>query len=118
LVSERELEKVKNQMEASFIFGQDSLFYQAMLLARYEMVHTWKAIDDYLPSIRKVTPEDIQRVAKKYLNQDNRTVGILIPLPPKEGKPAPSGGAVKDHVVRRRKVKNYDFKSSLFQSAI
>ena len=100
LVSERELEKVKNQMEASFIFGQDSLFYQAMLLARYEMVHTWKAIDDYLPSIRKVTPEDIQRVAKKYLNQDNRTVGILIPLPPKEGKPAPAGGAVKDHVVR------------------
>ena len=45
-----------------------------------------ETIDDYLPSIRKVTPEDIQRVAKQYLIPDNRTVGILIPLPPKEGK--------------------------------
>jgi len=100
LVGKQELEKVMNQIEASFIFGQDSLFYQAMLLARQEIALTWRAIDDYLPSIRKVTPEDIQRVAKKYLIPDNRTVGILIPLPPKEGKPAPAGGPVKDHVVR------------------
>jgi zinc protease len=100
LVSERELEKAKNQMEASFVFGQDSIFYQAMVLAQHEMAFNWRAIDDYLPSIRKVTPEDIRRVAKKYLNPDNRTVGILIPLPPKDGMPAPSGGPVKDHVVR------------------
>jgi zinc protease len=64
LVGKQELEKVMNQIEASFIFGQDSLFYQAMLLARQEIALTWRAIDDYLPSIRKVTPEDIQRVAK------------------------------------------------------
>ena len=90
LVGNQELEKAKNQIEASFLFGQDSLFYQAMLLARHEIALSWKAIDDYLPSIRKVTPEDIQRAAKKYLIPDNRTVGILIPLPPKEGKPAPA----------------------------
>jgi zinc protease len=99
-VGEKELQKVKNQIEASFIFGQDSIFNQAMLLARHEIALSWKTIDDYLPSIRKVTPEDIQRVAKKYLIPDNRTVGILIPLPPKEGKPLPSGGAAKEHVVR------------------
>jgi zinc protease len=99
-VGEKELQKVKNQVEASFIFGQDSIFNQAMLLARHEIALSWKAIDDYLPSIRKVTPEDIQRVAKKYLIPDNRTVGILIPLPPKEVKPAPAGGALKEHVVR------------------
>jgi len=99
-VGGRELEKAKNQLESSFIFGQDSLFYQAMLLAQHEIAHTWKAIDEYLPSIRKVTPEDIQRVANRYLIPDNRTVGILIPLPPKEGKyPAPGSG-IKDHVVR------------------
>lgn len=99
-VGEKELQKVNNQVEASFIFGQDSIFNQAMLLARHEIALSWKAIDDYLPSIRKVTPEDIQRVAKKYLIPDNRTVGILIPLPPREGKPAPAGGAIKEHVVR------------------
>jgi zinc protease len=100
LVGKQELEKVMNQIEASFIFGQDSLFYQAMLLARHEIALSWRAIDNYLPSIKKVTPEDIQRVAKKYLIPDNRTVGILIPLPPKEGKPAPAGRPINDHVVR------------------
>ncbi|OGQ12554.1 MAG: peptidase M16 [Deltaproteobacteria bacterium RBG_19FT_COMBO_46_12] len=100
LVPERELEKVKNQMEASFVFGQDSIFYQAMVLAQHEIAFGWRAIDDYLPSIRKVTPEDIQRVAKKYLISDNRTVGILIPLPPKEGKPSPEGSPIKEKMVR------------------
>ena len=32
-VGEHELQKAKNQMEAAFVYGQDSLFYQAMLLA-------------------------------------------------------------------------------------
>jgi len=99
-VGKQELDKAINQLEASFIFAQDSLFYQAMLLARHEMTLSWRAIDDYLPSIRKVSPEDIQRVARKYLTPDNRTVGILVPLPPKEGKPAPAGGPVKEHVVK------------------
>jgi zinc protease len=99
-VGKQELEKAKNQIEASFIFGQDSIFYQAMLLARHEIAISWKAIDDYLPSIRKVTPEDIQRVAKKYLSPDNRTVGILIPLPLKEGKPVPEGAPIKERMIR------------------
>lgn len=81
LVEPRELAKVKNQIEAAFIFAQDSIFSQAMLLGQYEIVAGWRKIDDYLPSIQKVMPEDIQRVAKKYLIEDNRTVGILMPLP-------------------------------------
>ena len=100
LVGAHELEKAKNQIEASFIFSQDSLFSQAMLLAQHEIALTWRAIDDYLPSIRKVSPEEIQQVARKYLIPDNQTVGILIPLPPKEGTPPPAGGATKEHVVR------------------
>jgi hypothetical protein len=31
---------------------------------------------------------------------DNRTVGILIPLPPKEGKPVPPGSIIKDQMIR------------------
>ena len=92
---DRELEKAKNQMESSFIYAQDSLFAQAMLLARHEAVLSWKAFDDYLPAIRKVTPEDITRVAREYLNPDNRTVGTLFPLPAKEGAPPP-GSSLKE----------------------
>jgi zinc protease len=99
-VGERELEKAKNQLEASFIFGQDSIFYQAMLLAQHEIALNWRAIDDYIPFIQKVSAEDIQRVAKRYLIPDNRTVGILIPLPPKEGMPVPAESSIKERIIR------------------
>ena len=99
-VGGRELEKAKNQLEASFVFGQDSIFYQAMLLAQHEISFDWRAIDNYLPGIHKVSPDDIQRVAKKYLIPDNRTVGVLIPLPPKEGKPMPPGPTIKEQMIR------------------
>ncbi len=99
-VGQRELEKAKNQLEASFVYGQDSLFYQAMVLAQYEIVSSWKAVDDYVPSIRKVTAEDIQRVAKEYLVAENRTVGILVPVPPKEEKAMPQGMGGARRMVR------------------
>jgi zinc protease len=99
-VSEHELEKAKNQLEAAFIYGQDSLFFQAMLLAHHEIALSWRAIDDYIPSIRKVTPEDIQRVAKHYLVPNNRTVGILIPLPFPDEKSVPAGPSIKERMVR------------------
>jgi zinc protease len=99
-VGEQELKKVKNQLEASFIFGQDSIFNQAMLLAQHEISLDWRAIDSYLPSIRKVSAEDIQRVAKRYLVPDNRTIGILIPQPPKEVKPMPSAPTIKERMIR------------------
>jgi zinc protease len=100
LVQEHEIEKAKNQIEASFVYGQDSRFFQAMLLAQYEITSGWKEIDDYLPSVRKVTPEDIQRVAKKYLIPDNRTVGILIPVPHEEQKPSISSSPLRERMIR------------------
>jgi len=99
-VDSHELQKAKNQIEASFIYRQDSLFYQAMLLAHYEIDLNWRSIDDYLPSIRKVTPEDIIRVAKKYLVSDNRTVGILVPIPPKKEQATPAGIPTQQRMVR------------------
>ena len=99
-VGEKELEKAKNQLEAAFIYGQDSLFYQAILLAHYEISLDWRAIDSYLPSIRKVSAEDIQRVAKRYLVPDNRTIGILVPQPPKEVKPMLSVPTIKEKMIR------------------
>jgi zinc protease len=76
----------KNQIEADFIMNQDSIFYQAMILAWFEMIGDWRIKDKYLEGIRKVTPEDVQRVAKKYIIEDKRTVGILIPVKNKNVK--------------------------------
>ena len=85
----RELEKARNAIEASFVFAQDSLFYQGLLLGQYEMAGDWKLIDKYLPAIRAVTPEDVRRVAASYLTADNRTVGVLEPLPSAPGRVPP-----------------------------
>ena len=100
LVGTRELQKVKNQLEAAFISGQDSLFFQAMVLARHEIVAGWRTVDDYIPSIRKITPDDIQRVANRYLVRDNRTVATLVPLPPTEGKPVSEPFSIRSDTVR------------------
>ncbi|MEA2626147.1 MAG: zinc protease [Candidatus Binatota bacterium] len=92
-VGERELLKAKNQIEAEFVFAQDSNFYQAMLLARFELVGGWKKIDEYLPGIRGVGAADLQRVVKEYLVPDRRTVGVLVPTgaPAKPQAPLPQG---------------------------
>ena len=80
MVGERELNKAKNQVEAAFIFGRDSIFGQAMKIGFYEVVGDWRLMDRYIEGIRKVSREDIRRVAKQYLDSDRRTVGTLIPL--------------------------------------
>ena len=79
LISERELQKAKNQIESTFIFAQDSIFGQAMKIGYYEAVGGWRLMDSYIDGIRKVTREDIRRVAKQYLDHDRRTVGIMVP---------------------------------------
>lgn len=100
-VGERELQKAKNQLEAGFIFQQDSLFSQAMRLARYEMVLGWRAIDGYLPAIRKVSAADILRVAKQYLKPDNRTVAVLVPLPStKAASRSPDSAPAGEQAIR------------------
>ncbi len=85
-VTARELQKAKNQIEADFVFSQDSAHRMGVLLGRYESVASWKLLDGYLEGVRKVTAADVQRVAQKYLVPENRTVAILIPVKPGTGK--------------------------------
>jgi zinc protease len=97
--SAREMEKAKNGIESSFVFAQDSLFYQGMLLGEYELSGGWRTIDDYLPGVRAVAADDITRVAKTYLTPTNCTTAVLIPNPPIEGPiggaPPPSTGGIR-----------------------
>ena len=74
-----EIQKAKNQIEATFILGQDSIFYQALLLGQFESAASWRILETYVKKIREVRKEDIERVANEYLSEDNRIVGVLIP---------------------------------------
>ncbi len=75
-----EVQKAKNQVEASFIMQQDSLYSQARTIGSFEMTVGWRFIDKYLDGIRRVSPEDVSRVARKYLIDERKTTGILVPL--------------------------------------
>ncbi|HEY6085769.1 MAG TPA: pitrilysin family protein [Nitrospira sp.] len=89
--TEQELQRAKNQVEASRIFEQDSNFRHAMLLGQAESIGAgWRKVDQFLDRIRNVTAKDVQRVAKQYLIEDTRTVGTLIPLPPKPSETLPA----------------------------
>jgi zinc protease len=82
LVTPEELERVKIQARSSTVYEKDSLFYQAMEIGVLETVGLdWRLTERYLEKIEAVTPEQIQTVARKYLIEDNLTVGILEPLP-------------------------------------
>jgi zinc protease len=82
LVSQEELERVRNQIIASKVYEKDSVFYQAMLIGQLETVGLdWRLADEYVDHLKRVTPEQIQQVAKKYLVDDRLSVAILEPLP-------------------------------------
>jgi zinc protease len=105
-VGVRELEKAKNQLEASFVFDQESVFSIGQKLAEYEIALDWSAVGAYVPSIRSVTPQEIQRVAAKYFTARNRNIGILTPTGPpvrlpSEGLPKPAGD-IKGKGIRLR----------------
>ena len=95
-ISEAELKRVKAQVVAADVFARDSVFYQAMRIGTLETIGlNWGLIDKSLARIRAVTREQVQQVAKKYLNEDNLTIGVLDPLPlngHKKPASAPLGG--------------------------
>jgi len=90
-----ELERIRTQLIANKIYEQDSVFYQAMQLGRLETVGLgWPLVDQYVDELSRVTPEQIQAVARKYLTSDNLTVARLDPQPldGKQLRPSGAGG--------------------------
>ena len=77
-ISESELQKVKNQKLMSFYRTTEAINGMSNTIGTYELFFgdykkMFTAPDEY----KKVTADDIKRVAAKYLTKQNRTVGIL-----------------------------------------
>jgi len=78
-ISDRELQKVLNNMEAGFIRRLRSNSGLAYYLSDYESITgDWRYMIRYMDEIRKITPEDVMEAAKKYLVKTNRTVATLV----------------------------------------
>ena len=78
-VTDAELQRARNQIEAAFVFQEDSVHRRASLLARFELLGGPELQESYLQRIRAVTPADIQRVASAYFHDQKKNVGVLLP---------------------------------------
>ena len=79
-VSQAELNRVLAQAEAAHVYRQDSVSGQARILGSLASVGLpISTFDNWVENIKKVTPEEIQAVAKKYFTEDLQTVGVLLP---------------------------------------
>ncbi|CAH1904888.1 Zinc protease [Candidatus Nitrotoga sp. HW29] len=86
-VSEDELKRVKAQVTASEVYKLDSLFYQAMQIGQMESIGlSYKAIPLILKKLQAVTAQQVQDVAREFLQDDQLTIAVLEPQP-LSGKP-------------------------------
>ena len=80
-VTDEELTRAKNQIEAAFVFEEDSVHRRATLLARFELIGGYALMAQYLDRLRAVTAADVTRVAQAYFQDYRKSVGILLPRP-------------------------------------
>ena len=81
-VTDTELQKLKNQKLMEFYRTMESINGKANSLGTYELFFgDYKKLYEAPTLYENVTKADIQRVAKTYLTQRNRTVGYLLPEP-------------------------------------
>lgn len=79
-ISEKEFQKLRNQIENDFVSGNSTDAGIASNLATYHVLYgNTNLINSEIDKYMKVTIEDIQKVAKKYLTKDNRVVLYYLP---------------------------------------
>ncbi len=84
-VDASDLRKAVHQTRAQFVYSAESVTSQGFWLGLAESVADLAWLDGFLDSLATVTTEDVQRVARVYLTERNRTVGWYEPEEVGEG---------------------------------
>ena len=80
VISEHEYQKVQNQIESEFVTRNGTVAGIAESLANYEVYFgDADLINTEILKYKKVTREDLQTVAAKYFNDNNRVVLYYLP---------------------------------------
>lgn len=78
--TERELQKARNQVEASFVMGLKTNNGAGQQLGYFEHVHgDYRRMYEAIERYRQVTAADVQRVAREVFDARRRTVAVLVP---------------------------------------
>jgi zinc protease len=76
-VSQKDIDKLKINTKADFIFSLESSTEVASLYGSYLVRDNIQPLLNYEDNVAKLTKEDLIRVANKYLNKSNSTTVIL-----------------------------------------
>ena len=79
LATESEIKRAVKQARAVFVYGNENITNQAFWMGYVEMFSSYEWYTTYLDNLAKVTPQDIQRVARKYFQPASRVIGIYVP---------------------------------------
>ena len=80
LISEKDYQKLQNKFENQFVNSNSSVEGIANSLARYYMLYgDTNLINNEINIYRSITREDIQNVAKKYINPNQRLILEYLP---------------------------------------
>jgi len=93
LVSEQDMERIFNNYKSFQLRRLRSNQWLAFSLSSGFLTHgDWRATVRNYERILKITPDDIKRVANKYLTQTNRTVAYLVKPVERENEAEPQTG--------------------------
>ncbi len=78
-ISPDELAKVLKQVRAQIAYNGESVTNQALQIGMWEVLDSFRRVDSLPDELAAVTPDDVRRVAQRYLTERRRVVGHFIP---------------------------------------
>lgn len=78
-ISDRELQRAKNQVAARTVRSLQDMGQLATELAYWEMRRSWEDINHFPDAVQQVTAAQVQAVCKKYFYRKNSTTGVILP---------------------------------------
>lgn len=78
-ISPAELAKVLKQVRAQIAYNSESVTNQALQIGMWEVLDSFRRVDTLPDELAAVTPDDVRRVAQRYLTERRRVVGHFIP---------------------------------------
>jgi zinc protease len=80
-VTPAEIARVRNQYVAADAYKRDGTAAVASELNEWIAVGDWTLYVTFPQKVQEVSPADVQRVARQYLNEDQSTTGWFVPVP-------------------------------------
>ncbi len=78
-IPEAEIARAVKQAQALFAYGSDNITNQAFWMGYASSFANYDWFLNYLGELSQVTPEQVQAIARRYLQAENRVVGLYRP---------------------------------------